>query len=106
MHKPEYFIKENSWVAAIAAKKLKVSSVAIVIGKTIHLHGSSEKSFLQDEKWLRHECCHVQQFKEHGFLSFIAKYLWESIRKGYYANKYEAQARAAENEAGTAVSKG
>jgi hypothetical protein len=30
-------IKENSWLAHIAARKLRCSQVAMVIGKTIHL---------------------------------------------------------------------
>jgi len=81
----------------MAAKKLKQSSVAIVIGKTIHLHNTTKEQFLQDEKWLKHELCHVQQFKDNGFLPFMIKYLWESLRKGYYNNKYEVEARAAED---------
>ena len=98
MNKLPYRIKENSWLAAIAAMKLQSSSVAIVLGETIHLHGATRKSFLQNEAWLKHELCHVKQFHEHGYFAFIGKYLWESLRKGYHNNKYEAEARAAENE--------
>ena len=98
MNKPLYIIKENSWIAAVAAKKLRAKSVAMVLGNTIHLHGAAKKSFLQNEPWLKHELCHIKQFHEHGYFSFIAKYLWESLRKGYHNNKYEAEARAAENE--------
>jgi hypothetical protein len=90
-------IKEDSWIAYIAAKKLRVNSVAIVIGSTIHLHNSSSKDFLQNVKWLKHELCHIKQFKENGFITFIAKYLWESLQKGYYNNKYEVEARKAED---------
>lgn len=96
MNKPLYYIKENSWVAAIAAKKLRVKSVAMVLGKTIHLFGSSKEDFLADECWVKHELCHVKQFKEHGYVLFLIKYLWESLRVGYYKNKYEVEARAAE----------
>jgi len=92
-----FSIKENSWIAKIAALKLRSTRVAIVIGDTIHLHNTSKQEFLQDEKWLRHELCHVRQFREHGFFTFILKYLWESIRRGYYNNRYEKEARAAEN---------
>ena len=93
----EYSIKENSWIAKLASKKLRTNRVAIVICKTIHLHNTSKQIFLQDERWLKHELCHVRQFKKYGFLNFIIKYLWESIRNGYYNNKYEVEARAAEN---------
>ncbi len=96
MNKPLYNIKENSWLAAIAAKKLRVKSVAMVLGKTIHLFGSSKEDFLADECWVKHELCHVKQFEEHGYLLFIIKYLWESLRMGYHNNKYEVEARAAE----------
>jgi hypothetical protein len=92
----EFTIKENSWLAGIAAKKLRTDSVAMVLGNTIHLHNTSKKDFLQDEKWLKHELCHVKQFNQHGYWIFIMKYLYESIRKGYYNNKYEAEARKAE----------
>jgi hypothetical protein len=91
-----FHIKENSWLAKIAAKKLRSNSVAMVLGKTIHLHNTSKEAFLQNKKWLKHELCHVQQFKQHGYATFIVKYLWESIQKGYYNNKYEVEARAAE----------
>ena len=91
-----FVIKENSFVARIAAFKLGTRSVAIVIGKTIHLHNTSKEDFLKNKKWLRHELCHIRQFQQHGYWMFIVKYLWESIRSGYYSNKYEVEARAAE----------
>ncbi len=94
----DYSIKENSWIAKFAAIKLQSQQAAIVIGKTIHLYNTSKKQFLLNEKWLKHELCHVKQFQENGYLIFIAKYLWESIKHGYYNNKYEVEARKAENE--------
>lgn len=68
----------------------------MVLGKTIHLHNISAQHFLEDTRLLKHELCHVQQYKQHGYVGFIIKYLWESFRKGYYNNKYEVEARAAE----------
>ena len=97
MSKPAFYIKENSWLAKLAAKKLNSKSVAMVLGKTIHLHGSSKKNFLADERWVNHELCHVKQFAANGYVLFIIKYLWESLGVGYYNNKYEVEARAAEN---------
>jgi hypothetical protein len=91
-------IKENSWLARIAAWKLKASSVAIVFGSTIHLWNSSKEDFLQNERWLQHELCHIRQYKQHGYIGFIIKYLWESIKKGYHNNKFEVEARKAEDE--------
>lgn len=91
-------IKENSWVAKLAAKKLKTKNVAIVIGSTIHLYNVTKHHFLQDKKWVKHEACHLKQFHKHGYFAFILKYLWESMRHGYHQNKYEAEARRAEEE--------
>lgn len=100
MKKPRYHIKEKSLIARLAAWKLKAGKAAIVIGKTIHLHNTSSQEFLNDRKWLLHELKHIEQFKQYGFLSFIFLYLWESIRHGYTNNKYEIEARGAENDEG------
>jgi Domain of unknown function (DUF4157) len=96
LDKTPFYIKENSWLAKIAAKKLKANAVAMVLGKTIHLHNTTKASFLKDERWLKHELCHIKQFKEHGYFLFVVKYLWESLRKGYYNNRFEVEAREAE----------
>ncbi len=96
MNKNDFHIKEKSWLAKIAAKKLRCKSVAMVLGKTIYLHNTSKEEFLQNTKWVKHELCHVQQFRQHGYLGFLVKYLWESLKKGYYNNKFEVEARAAE----------
>mgnify|MGYP003390300833 FL=1 len=93
---PDIIIKENSWLAKIAAIKLGSKSVAMVLGKTIHLHNTTKANFLQDERWVKHELCHIKQFKDHGYVGFIIKYLWESIKKGYYNNRFEVEARKAE----------
>ena len=90
-------IKGNSWIAKLAAKRLKVSRIAIVLGKTIHLHNTTQQQFLNDERWVKHELCHVQQFKRNGYFCFIIKYFLESMSKGYYNNKYEVEAREAED---------
>jgi hypothetical protein len=93
----DFNIKERSWLAKIAAKKLRVKNVAFVLGNTIHLHNTTKKVFLQDARWVKHELCHIKQFKQHGYFVFIIKYLYESIKAGYYNNKYEVEARAAED---------
>ena len=96
--KQPFFVKESSWIAQIAAWKLGSKSVAIVFGKTIYLHHISKNEFLGNERFLKHELCHVRQYQQHGFVGFLLKYLWESLRKGYYNNKFEVEARQAENE--------
>jgi hypothetical protein len=91
-------IKEGSFIARLAAWKLKSDKVAIVIGKTIHLHNTGRREFLQNKPWVLHELKHVEQFQQHGFFSFLYLYLLESIRRGYINNKYEIEARAAETD--------
>lgn len=90
-------IKENAWVARIAASRLKTKQVAIVFGKTIYLYQTSRNEFLGDRNWVCHELQHIKQYEENGFLGFIVKYLIESIRKGYYNNRFEVEARGNEN---------
>ncbi|SRR6266480_6559996 len=92
----QYRIKENSFIARIAAWKLHSKRAAIVFGKNIHLHNISSQQFLADKRLMRHELCHVKQYHEHGFLPFLFKYLVESIKHGYFNNRFEKEARAAE----------
>ncbi|CAN5422634.1 hypothetical protein BH10BAC3_BH10BAC3_18700 [soil metagenome] len=89
-------IKEDSVVAKLAAKKLKSDNVAIVFGTTIHLYGVTSHSFLLNDEWVKHELKHVAQFQQHGFVFFLAKYIWEWMRHGYYNNRFEIEAREAE----------
>ena len=96
MNKPAFYIKENSWLAKLAAKKMKANSIAMVLGKTIHLWGTTKENFLADERWLKHELCHIKQYQKNGTALFLIKYLWESLRVGYYNNKFEVEAREAE----------
>ncbi|GHA66506.1 hypothetical protein [Pontibacter akesuensis] len=88
-------VVERSPFARIARMVLKSKNVAMVLGKTIHLSGVSQQDFLKDEGWLAHELCHIEQFREHGFFRFLWLYLRESMRVGYYNNKYEVEARIA-----------
>lgn len=97
MKKSAFDIKEQSWLARIASKKLHSQKVAMVLGKTIHLHNTTREEFLKDEKWVKHELCHLDQFRRHGYIGFTLMYLWESVRKGYYNNRFEVEARNAEH---------
>ena len=91
-------IKENSWIARIAACKLKCKRVALTLGHTIHLHNTTRTEFLKDQDWVCHELKHVEQFRQYGLLPFTFRYITESIRKGYYNNRWEIEARLAEKD--------
>ena len=90
-------IREGSMLAWIAAKKLRCKQVAIVFGETIHLHNTSREEFLSNTRWVRHELEHVRQFREYGTLRFLFLYLVESIKNGYFNNKFEVEARSMES---------
>ena len=92
----EFKLKENSKRARLAAYYLGFKNVAIVFGRTIFLWNITKQNFLNDKKHLAHELCHVRQYKQYGFFCFIFLYVLESLRKGYYNNKFEVEARAAE----------
>jgi hypothetical protein len=91
-------IKENSWMARLAAWNLKETTIAFTLGRTIHLHHCSRSEFLAAPQWVCHELQHVAQFEKYGLIPFTLRYLWESIFKGYYYNKYEIEAREAEQD--------
>jgi hypothetical protein len=91
-------IKENSWLARIAARKLESKSMAMVVGKTIHLHNSSRVDFLRNKRWVRHEVAHVKQYAKLGLFRFIFFYLLETFNKGYENNRFEVDARRKERD--------
>lgn len=91
-------IKERSWLAAVAAKKLRTDKVAMVMGRTIHLCGVSRQEFLSHPEWVCHELKHVEQYRENGFFLFLIRYLYESARRGYHQNRFEVAARKSERD--------
>jgi len=93
-----FTIKEKSFIARLAAQKLRSSNVAIVLGNRIHLHGVSKEDFLNNEKWLRHELKHIEQYERLGLVRFIATYLWQTLKVGYYNCGLECEAREAESD--------
>lgn len=88
-------IVEHSLLARIAAWKLGAPSMALTLGRTIYLHHANRQQLLSNGAWIRHELAHAYQYRKYGLLAFLLLYLWES-RKGYYLNRFEMEARAAE----------
>jgi hypothetical protein len=89
-------IKENSSIAACAAFIMKSQTMAITIGNTIYLHGTTIDSFFNNKEWLTHEVAHVHQFATCNKWIFIIQYCIEWLKRGYFNNKYEVAARANE----------
>ena len=68
---------------------LGLRSVAgITLGRTVWLAPDA----VPDAGLLLHEVRHVQQFATIRW--FPVRYLWQSLRHGYHANRYEVDARA------------
>ncbi|GAB2948515.1 hypothetical protein GCM10027048_11780 [Hymenobacter coalescens] len=88
-------IVEHSPWARIARWKLRQPNVAMVLGRTIHLSGVTREQFLREPSWVAHEMCHIRQVQERGLLRFLWQYLVESARVGYFANRFEVEAREA-----------
>jgi hypothetical protein len=63
------------------------SAAAITLWRTVFL----SPSVAPDEELLLHEFRHVQQFE--SSVTFPLRYLWESARRGYLANRFEVDAR-------------
>jgi hypothetical protein len=63
------------------------SAAAITLWGTVFL----APSVLLEAELLLHEFRHVQQFE--ASVAFPLRYLWESATRGYFANRYEVDAR-------------
>jgi hypothetical protein len=61
---------------------------AITLWRTVWLAPHTRVS----AELLLHELRHVQQFQ--AGVTFPVRYLWESVRRGYHANRFEVDARA------------
>jgi hypothetical protein len=92
------YIKENSWIAAVAARKLRCNRLAIVLGRTIYLHNVSTADFVSHRRWVVHELKHVDQFQQYGTLRFLWLYLQEHLKNGYHKNRFEIEACRAEGD--------
>jgi uncharacterized protein YjaZ len=93
---PHVIVVENAWLAKMAAIKMGSQRVAMVIGRRIYLWGVSKTDFLQQPAWVKHELAHVAQYQRYGVATFLFLYVLEWIKKGYYNNRFEVEARAAE----------
>ena len=63
------------------------SAAAITLWRTVFL----SPSVALGAELLLHEFRHVQQFE--SSVTFPLRYLWESARRGYFANRFEVDAR-------------
>jgi hypothetical protein len=96
---PHIRLVENSWVARLAAAKLKAQGAALVLGSAIHLYNITKQEFLSSPRLVRHELKHIDQYKRFGIVGFLSRYAWYSMKYGYFNNPLEQEARGAEDTA-------
>lgn len=65
----------------------RATVAAVTLGRTIFLAPGTRL----DAELLLHEFRHVEQFSDAR--SFPLRYIWQSLRRGYHANRYEVDAR-------------
>ena len=70
--------------------RMKGPAGAVTLGRTIVVHPRVRLS----RRLLVHELVHVRQWKEDRL--FPVRYALESLRRGYWNNRYEVEAREAE----------
>jgi len=72
--------------------RLHPRAIATTRRRRIYLRGSAQE-FFADPGLLLHEYCHVLKQWETGDLT-IARYCREWLRRGYWNNRFEVEARA------------
>jgi hypothetical protein len=90
---------EKSWIARLAAIKLKSYGAALVLGNAIHLYNITKQEFLSSPRLVRHELKHIDQYQRFGVFGFLSRYAWYSLKYGYFNNPLEQEARGAEDYA-------
>jgi hypothetical protein len=95
----------NDWLPAdtrmaeqvwLAPRYLRTRRVAMVSRSSIGLWGVSRQEFLANAGWVRHEACHLRQYRRYGTLGFLVRYGWGWLWHGYRQHAMEQEARAAE----------
>lgn len=72
--------------------RLHPRAIATTRRRRIYLRGSAQEFF--EDPWLMlHEYCHVLKQWEPGDLT-VVRYCLESLRHGYWNNRFEVEARA------------
>lgn len=72
--------------------RLHGRALATTRRQRIYLRGSAA-SFFADPELMLHEYCHVIRQWQPGRLT-VPRYLWECLRRGYWHNRFEVEARA------------
>lgn len=94
---PEVVLRVGRWIPVLGGLlgRMRGPAAAVTLGRTIVLHPRTRLS----PRLLAHELAHVRQWRADPL--FPLRYSLESLRRGYWNNRYEREARAAESAPGT-----
>jgi hypothetical protein len=76
--------------------RLHPRAIATTRRRRIYLRGAAQ-DFFDDPRLMLHEYCHVLKQWEPGRLT-VARYCLEWLRRGYWSNRFEVEARAFADE--------
>ncbi len=87
-------IRESAWITDLGGRLsgMQGPAHAVTLGRVIVVPPESRPS----DRLLRHELAHVRQWRAEP-LSFPVRYVWHHIRRGYWNNPFEMEARAEES---------
>lgn len=90
---PGVVLREGRLVPALGGflSRLGGPAAAVALGRTIVVHPTAHLT----RRLLSHELAHVRQWQADRL--FPLRYSLETLRRGYRGNRYEREARAAEN---------
>jgi hypothetical protein len=83
--------RAGRWIPALGGLlgRMNGPAAAVTLGRTVVLHPEVRLS----RRLLVHELTHVRQWREDRL--FPVRYALESLRRGYWNNRYEIEAREA-----------
>jgi hypothetical protein len=88
------------WNSLFAKTTLSKKFTAVTFGQHVFIKAvQTDLPAVGVERLLKHEGKHVEQYEKYGFFGFLIRYLWYSIKHGYYNNPLEIEARKAEGRA-------
>jgi hypothetical protein len=85
-------LRANRWIPRVGGwlARMRAPAAAVAVGRTILVHPEVRLT----RELLVHELVHVRQWEEDRL--FPLRYALEHVRYGYWNNRYEQEARAAE----------
>lgn len=87
---PGVVLRSGRWIPALGGilGRMRGPAGAVTLGRSIVVHPRHPV----DARLVAHELVHVRQWRQDRW--FPVRYAMESLRRGYWMNRYEVEARA------------